>query len=430
MPLTRHLYKEDEVAASLMVCCLRGRTMEAAFWCLEMIDSGLIDQLLASVRRIWLFGFGPAGAAQWILEFEEAVKGDALDADTILCWVVELARLGANRRHDSSVAVLVALTWGPAAAAAVQPDRVNAQEGVATAGATPLQQFTELATWQGKTLTAWGALRAFAAGDDWEAAWKLCRDVAARKHGGALPFVAAWMDAVWQMEEMEPLPRLAACLAFVCLQTQALVAQTRWTWKPLTADVVEQLETWRGLLGRRARRCFTIHADAIPWLTERGRQLTVYDTNEKELLRLERLTALWGSQAWDELAEEVGGWEAVRDDADARESFYDRFFPDDIPDEWSRAERAKSHGGGVLQRGAAPDPVRWFRNWFGAAACATIWEGGRLAMKALESAAATEVTEAGHIWKGDEGAAAAAPVVESWNLTPVRARKVVPPTKE
>jgi hypothetical protein len=427
MPLTRHLYKEDEVAASLMVCCLRGRLHEAAFWCLEMIDSGLIDQLLMAIRRLWLFGFGAGGSAQWILEFEEAVKGDALDADTILRWTMELARLGATRRHDSSVAVLVTLTWG-AAAAATQPDRVNAQEGVATAGTTPLQQFVELAAWQGKTLTAWGSLRSFAVGGEgWGAAWQLCKNVAIRKHGGALPFVEAWMDTVWQMEEIDVLPRLAACLIFTCLQTPILAAQLRsCTWKPLSADIVQHVDEWRAAVGRRRRRVYSIHDDAIPWLTDRGRQLTVYDTNEKELLRLERLTALWGSQYWDELAEEVGGWEAVRNDADARESFYDRFFPDDIPDEWSKAERAKSHGGGVLQRGAAPDPVRWFRNWFSGAPSAVVWDGVRLAMKALESAAATGVTAVGGIWKGDEDTA---PDTLTWNLMPVQMRKIVAPIK-
>jgi hypothetical protein len=33
----------------------------------------------------------------------------------------------------------------------------------------------------------------------------------------------------------------------------------------------------------------------------------------------------------------------ARDD-DALEEFYSTVFPDDIPDEWSAAERAKSHG--------------------------------------------------------------------------------------
>jgi hypothetical protein len=31
---------------------------------------------------------------------------------------------------------------------------------------------------------------------------------------------------------------------------------------------------------------------------------------------------------------------------DVLESFYDRFFPDDIPDEWSAADQCKSHGPG------------------------------------------------------------------------------------
>jgi hypothetical protein len=34
-----------------------------------------------------------------------------------------------------------------------------------------------------------------------------------------------------------------------------------------------------------------------------------------------------------------------------REAFYDRFFPDDPPDEWTLAEQQRSHGDGVLASG-------------------------------------------------------------------------------
>jgi hypothetical protein len=47
-------------------------------------------------------------------------------------------------------------------------------------------------------------------------------------------------------------------------------------------------------------------------------------------------------------------------------------------------------------------------------------------MKALESAVATGVMEAGDIWKGNEGAV---PVVEAWNLAPVQLRKIGAPVK-
>ena len=175
------------------------------------------------------------------------------------------------------------------------------------------------------------------------------------------------------------------------------------------------MAAWRELHGRRARRVLPIPFEALPWLTQRGRSLSVYDSNEKELFRLERPAALWGSQIWDAYAEEAGGWEAVRSDPAARESFYDTHFPEDIPDEWSRADRAKSHGCGVLQRGAQPDGARWFRTWFGLYPSAVIWEGGRAATAAIEAA---RLADAAALWKGCE----AAPKLDNWNFAAVTKR--------
>lgn len=45
-----------------------------------------------------------------------------------------------------------------------------------------------------------------------------------------------------------------------------------------------------------------------------------------------------------------------------KEEFYDTYFPNDIPDEWSLKEKLKSHGPGVDCTGGAP-LSRWWKNW-------------------------------------------------------------------
>jgi hypothetical protein len=422
MPLTRHLYKEDEVLSSLMLSCLRGRVEEAAFWGLELLDSAMADEMILALRRIWLWGFG-VGAAGWILGFEDAVKGEELEADTLLRWAVGLARLGGARQQDISVAALVVLSWGATAAeGSRQPDRVNGSKrgsGAASTGNTPLEQCIELALQQGKTLTAWTAFRGWESGEQGGIA------MLKRAAGGEEGHLAAFLDCLAAMEDVELLPRQAAALAAVChraLRGHCLLPSVA---PPLEGGLAAKVEVWRGLYGRRARRALSIPFDALPWLTERGRCLSVYDSNEKELYRLERPTGLWGSQIWDEFAEEVGGWEAIRQggessDAAAREAFYDTHFPDDIPDEWSRADRAKSHGGGVLQKGVLqgkPDAARWFRTWFAPYPSAVIWEGAKLALAAL-AASSQQMADAAAFWKG----CAVTPQLNEWNFAPVTKR--------
>jgi hypothetical protein len=85
--------------------------------------------------------------------------------------------------------------------------------------------------------------------------------------------------------------------------------------------------------------------------------------------RLEKPGALWGSVYWDEVAAAVGGWEAVRSNDEVREAFYDEHFPKDIPDEWSKKERAKSHGRGIGES----TPLRAMRAWFSRLPATVVW---------------------------------------------------------
>ena len=112
MPLTRHLYREDEVIAALIFCILRGRHVEAIFWCSEMIESQMIDELLAAMRRAWFYGVG-IQCLGWLTSFQ--ALGDAIEAEKILELVQQLCRA----KKDRSAVTLLATDLS------VQPDRVN-----------------------------------------------------------------------------------------------------------------------------------------------------------------------------------------------------------------------------------------------------------------------------------------------------------------
>lgn len=339
MPLTRHLYREDEVVAALVFCCVRGRHVEAAFWCLELLDSGLVDELLEAMRRAWLYGIGIRGLG-WLKAFQTAAEGDAIDPELMLQLVQGLCRSAKDR---SVMTLLGAEITG-------QPDRVNAGE---TAEAQPLDRFVALAILQRRTMTAWAAVRAM---EDPE---PLLRRIGRMKHGVEIG-----------VEAFTPWEQRAILVAAFSLGRAEFKASSDVRLQPLVVEVAQGLQEWRKLAGRR-RRVFSIPPECLYYFTERGRALSVYDTTEKEIMgRLEKPGALWGSGYWDEVA---GDWGAIRSDDAAREAFYDEHFPDDRPDEWSKVDRAKSHGAGPLQRGAAAIPERAFHTLLGRLPSAVIW---------------------------------------------------------
>jgi hypothetical protein len=114
------------------------------------------------------------------------------------------------------------------------------------------------------------------------------------------------------------------------------------------------MASW-GSLSARKRRVFAPPIDCLSHLTARG-SLDPYTSTESELMDARALEAACGfSYSGDT----------------EKEALYEARFPADIPDEWSAADRAKSHGRGVN----ACDTRRFLQRWFGSMPCAAIWKG-------------------------------------------------------
>lgn len=371
MPLTRHLYREDEVIAALIFCILRGRHVEAAFWCSEMIESEMIDELFSAMRRAWFYGVG-IQCLGWLRNVQ--ALGDAIEAERLLELVQQLSRA----KKDRSPITLLATDLS------VQPDRVNADPAALADSSNSLEQFVKLAVAQRRTTTAWGGLQACPEPDN------LLKRLAMSKHGvaGAKALKAIMADSgVWEA-------RATACAA-LCLSREEFLASWAAEPQPLLREVAAALKDW-GQLRPRQRRVYPVPPECLYYFTERGRTVSVYDSTEKEIMgRLEKPGALWGSVYWDSVAD----WQAVKTDDAVREAFYAENFPDDCPDEWSKADRAKSHGGGPLQRGAIPTLEIAMERLLGRLGSAVIW--GKLPpVKKID-------------WT---------PVDINWNLTPVVSR--------
>lgn len=143
----------------------------------------------------------------------------------------------------------------------------------------------------------------------------------------------------------------AACsLAVLCKIAAAAAAAASGCTVPkgdIPATVVADRERWAAALGRRSRRELAVSKDAVRIVTRRGRMSHTQST-AAELRQLGRQwkTAdfLGGCATWDEMMEFHGFTDGSDD---AWELFCEMAFPDDIPDEWSAADQAKSHGPGL-----------------------------------------------------------------------------------
>jgi len=363
MPLTRHLYREDEVLAALQFCVLHGRCVEAAFWATELLDSQMADEFIIAMRQIWLFGFG-IGALKWYERFVEVTESDELDQEELLLLVVALCRIGANGGRDTSFLVLKGYK------AQLEIVRECSYEP-----STGLDAYFAASVLQGRAAIA-AAINPLVSADT-------IATVAAYKHGDTGKAVIKLLSVSYPL----------LCIAALCLPAPELLRRWAWVTPPMLSEVETAIAEWDTLLHRRRRRIYPIPHGCLYWLTARG-SISVYDSTEKEIMgRIERPGRLWGSTYWDAVVEPLGGWAAVKEDAEVREAFYEEHFPDDIPDEWSKKDRAMSHGVGASQPGTTPSTGRFLRTWFGKIPSAVVWNKLDVAIQRLEAAGAGTYNE-------------------------------------
>ena len=109
--------------------------------------------------------------------------------------------------------------------------------------------------------------------------------------------------------------------AALCLSAQAFTASWNQTLGPIHTEALKELRGWRKLTSRRARRIYSC--------PQPGGMIGSIEPHIR------------GSYFWEGAVEPYGGWDALQNEV--REAFYEKYFRDDIPDEWSKQERAKSH---------------------------------------------------------------------------------------
>lgn len=299
MPLTRHLYREDEVRAALLWCITKRRILEAAFWATELEESGC--DFSTEIQLAWTYGIGAAG-----LGFLGRLHGTVATAIALACYPL---------RDASVVAVLGSLPTATGSPAI--------PEGVWTAE----EACALRAMIQGRAGTA------FALRDTWGA--PLWHTAMRFKHGCTFP-IEAYLEAK------------ALAVAIVCQQT--LIQKTPRFDPPI--EVSQAMEDWSGL-SLRDRRVYAIPVDCLSHLTARG-ALSCYTSTDAEIRDLRRLErTLAKSPLWaDAIA-------LARTSDEEYEDFYDSYFGE-IPDEWSLEARAKSHGPGVNPCDLKRFLGRWF----------------------------------------------------------------------
>jgi hypothetical protein len=146
----------------------------------------------------------------------------------------------------------------------------------------------------------------------------------------------------------------AAALKILCKPS----SQHSSMMTPAAIDESTSWTSWIANAGRRSARLHAIPPGALHKETTRGSLVSKYtniqDVYDPAPLLLEGC-CWWRSVLTKHGIHEEDGAIVFPSD-EVMEAFYDQYFPDDIPDEWSKADQLKSHGPGLLDT-APPKPA-------------------------------------------------------------------------
>jgi hypothetical protein len=155
------------------------------------------------------------------------------------------------------------------------------------------------------------------------------------------------LDALQKdMKAYDIFARVVACSLSCKVPAPSMAVMS--TEEPI--DLRKTISEWDSLSIRKGR-VYTIPYGCLYGMTMRGNG----DDTSDEI----NAFTMTESPYWRRIVEfytKDGAW--ISDDA--KEMFFDKYFPEDIPDEWSLAEKRLSHGPGVTNGGTL---ARWWSAW-------------------------------------------------------------------
>lgn len=341
--VSRHFYEIDEVFAALRWCMRQGRCKEALFWSVELLESELEERLREELYKNWLHLFGISCLSALFLLQEEDSLGT----------VYALTRLPKERRDRSTLALVLL-----GASDTEQPDRASWFPSLdflfEEKECSLLERAFLSSVYQGKSRLAFDLSRPL-----WQKnptrVFDLLHTLQLKKHNNS---TLAECLTLLELQSVEPWLTRACAIAAVCLDKKRLAASLQPLQPQLPSEILESLTEWRGLVGRRKRRIYSIPQECLYSLTKRG----CLSNKVSTLSNLYNISSetLDGCPFWNRVIEDEVPWL----DDDRKESFYEQYFPDDIPDEWSKQDQEKSHGWGSLINQEVLSNTKYLDRWY------------------------------------------------------------------
>ena len=325
--LTIHLYRKDEALAALRSAIISNDLSETIFWGIELYDSNMQNDALEMLQNVWLtyIGFGSWWFLDSILNIYESGE---LDRNS---WISMLHSSNNISIHDSSIFIL--LIRGALTPIDWKPMFPHSKEY------TDLNHILLDCLRRGKIKEAWLVARAIEPAEQ----WKLLT-VFAEEKGRITELLKLQSFSSFTFIE-----KIAISYILVSVDDINWIASKKSMYSELPEYLVIAMNALDSEKSIRKSRVFQPSNDALLYITERSSQPA--DISSETDIQDKLIETLLQSSYWQDILSNYMDIETRSWVSDIKlEEFYETYFSmshSDIPDEWSKDSRQKSHSYGL-----------------------------------------------------------------------------------
>lgn len=344
--LTRNLYRLEEVKAAFIYGMIYGRMKEAIFWAQELCASDLSYILSELLYHCWIWYACPHDI-ELLAEIRYIpTNEDELDKKTI--GIIFRLREAINKSKGENIVLQImvrGLLTHPSGKATKWPtsnEYANSEKRASKCGiSAEICHVICQAARKSNIGRVWYYLSR-------ESSNNICRliPLLIRDRNNNKEIVIAVKNLIEFSCASEGSNKLSSLVAASIL-VSSRKAQRKLVVKRCIIDDIAirnthaSLEGWIKRQGKRSGRVFAIPHEALYATTTRGQNTVDFSTLEELhdiVPKLKQGTPFW---LWI-----LANYNLELDDS--KEEFFDTWFPDDIPDEWSQQDKNKSHGDCLL----------------------------------------------------------------------------------
>ena len=349
---TCNFYRTDEVCAALQLTISKHRYKESLFWVKELLESKEFEKLFETLFITWFYniGLGNAEVLQRILTINIQNESDVYN----LVYGMTMLK---DAMRDCTLPIM--FLYG------VSDPVYKSRNIYFELPSNLIQSNPKIETF----------IRAVLLGKYLEA-WLIYQTVDVSNYINILIETkfknSDILNCIAKLQscDMNHSYKMCALIGLMCCKEDNLI-KSFGCIKTIDSDSIQLIAQYNSLVGKRKRRVLQIPKDCLYGKTKRG-NMTYQESNIKELYDTEYI--IENSKIFETILEHFGSYEQFVEDPEQLEKFINWYFPDDVPDEWSRVDQEKSHGFGVNQSHDKPMIRRYFTRWVDLKSNCKIWD--------------------------------------------------------